>query len=218
MYQRENITLGLKHASCSAQNVTFGHILEVDTPVYATLCHMPRTTELTGETATRKQRLLMLIPVFVLIAIALNEPRLYHQENLTSWKGGGYGMFATIDRHSWRPIVITLRFADRNGENERLIQVDIRSYLDTIKNDVDKMQHMEDTLSLPTQYNLQVLAGQIAEYKYITDQGDYAVANSRGFGSPITSRQISIELYRLKYDDSTNKGSYELITTWNGRG
>lgn len=158
----------------------------------------------------------MLFPVLVLIAIALNEPRLYHQENLTSWKGGGYGMFATIDKHSWRPVVVTLIFRDRNGENEQAIQVDIRSYLSVIQSDADKNQHFEDTRSLPTQHNLSVLAEHIASFKYITDQGPFAIANKEGFGKPISSRQVKIELYRLKYDDATNRGTYELITTWNG--
>ena len=159
----------------------------------------------------------MLLPVFVLITIALNESRLYHQENITSWKGGGYGMFATIDKHSWRPVVINLRFSDRNGENEKIMQVDFRSYYELIKDDVDKYQHLQDAQALPSQHNLRVLADQIAELKYITDQGDVAIANDRGFGVPVTARQVSIEIYRLKYDDATNKGSYELITTWNKR-
>jgi hypothetical protein len=89
--------------------------------------------------------------------------------------------------------------------------------LDAIKNDADKTQHLEDTRSLPTQHNLSVLANQLAEYKYITDQGDYAIANTSGFGVPISTRQITIELYRLIYDDPTNRGTYELITTWNSR-
>lgn len=158
----------------------------------------------------------MLLPVFLLIAIALNEVRLYHQENLTSWKGGGYGMFATIDKHSWRAVVVTLVFRDRNGENERTLQVDLRSYLSLIQDDADKSQHYEDTRSLPTQHNLSILAEQIASYKYITDQGLYAIANKDGFGTPISARQVKIEVYRLKYEDATNRGSYELIKTWEG--
>lgn len=159
----------------------------------------------------------MLLPVLVLISVAINEPRLYLQENLTSWKGGGFGMFATIDKHAWRPVVVKLTFTDRDGGNEKIIQVDIRSYMDAISNDVDKMQHFEDTRSLPTQHNLSVLARQIAEYKYITDEGEFAIANTRGFGSPITFRQVTIEIHRLIYDDATNRGTYELITTWNTR-
>lgn len=164
---------------------------------------------------SRKQKLLMFVPVLTLILVALNEPRLYHQENLTSWKGGGFGMFATIDKHSWRPVVISLTFSDRDGENKRVIQVDIRSYLDAIENDVDKLQHFEDTQSLPTQHNLSVLASQLAEMKFVTDQGEFAIANTQGFGSPVTARQITIEIFRLKYDDATNRGTYESITSWN---
>ncbi|MGA1248713.1 MAG: hypothetical protein ACO3XJ_06400 [Candidatus Nanopelagicales bacterium] len=174
-------------------------------------------TKLDDQPITKRQRLLMLVPVIVLIAVALNEPRLYHQENLTSWKGGGFGMFATIDKHSWRPVVVKLTFTDRDGGNEKVIQVDIRSYLDAIKNDADKSQHLEDTRSLPTQHNLGVLANQLAEFKYITDQGDFAFVSTQGFGVPISPRQISIELYRVIYDDPTNRGTYELITTWNSR-
>lgn len=124
-------------------------------------------------------------------------------------------MFATIDKHSWRPVVVNLRFSDRNGENEKIMQVDFRSYYELIKNDADKYQHLQDTQALPSQHNLRVLAEQIAELKFITDQGNYAIANNRGFGTPVTARQVSIEIYRLTYDDASNKGSYELITAWN---
>lgn len=159
----------------------------------------------------------MLLPVMVLIAVALNEPRLFHQEGLTSWKGGGFGMFATLDRHTFRPLIVTVNIYDRETETTTPIQIDFRSYRSLISNDVDKRQHLEDTLSLPTQNNLSVLASQIAEFKYITDQGDYAIASKEGFGIPISSRQITLELYRMKYDDATNKGTYELIKKWVGR-
>lgn len=177
---------------------------------------MSKNSSVEPEKASRKQRLLMMLPVFVLIAVALNEPRLYHQENLTSWKGGGFGMFANIDRHSWRPVVVTLTFTDRNGENEQSIQLDIRSYQSLIRDDINKLQHFEDTQSLPSQHNLAFLASQMATFKYITDQGDYAIANKEGFGIAISARQIKIEIYRLVYDDPTNRGTYELITTWDG--
>jgi hypothetical protein len=176
---------------------------------------MTKSTQSETSTITRKQRLLMLLPVFTLIVVALNEPRLVRQENLTSWKGGGFGMFATIDRHTWRPVVITLVFADRDGENRKEMQVDIRSYLSAIQDDVDKLQHFEDTTSLPSQHNLGILASQIAEFKYITDQGPYAFVSEEGFGLPVTTRQVTIKLYRLIYDDPTNRGSYEFITSWN---
>lgn len=158
----------------------------------------------------------MLLPVIILLGVALNQPRLYLQENITSWKGGGFGMFANIDKHSWRPVVVTITLKDRNGENERTMQIDIRSYLSLFQDDIDKNQHFNDTQALPSQHNLSVLAEQFAEYRYIMDRGDYAIANNDGFGTPISPRQIKIEVYKLKYDDPTNKFSYELITTWDG--
>lgn len=195
--------------------MTFAPICATLKHACATLRPMSKQVE-ARELPSRKDRILMALPIIVLIAIALNQPRLFIQENITSWKGGGYGMFATIDKHSWRPVVITLNFTDRNSENQRSIQVDIRSYLSLIQADADKLQHYEDTRSLPTDHNLSVLAEQIASFKYITDQGDYAIANKEGFGTPISTRQIKIDLYRLHYDDATNRGTYELIKTWEG--
>lgn len=158
----------------------------------------------------------MLLPVFILVAVAINQPRLYHQDHITSWKGGGFGMFANIDKHSWRPVVITLTTSDRNGENKTTMQVDIRSYLSLMQKDVDLYQHFNDTAALPSQHNLAELASQIASVKFIMDEGPYAIANDQGFGTIISARQVKIEIYRMIYDDPTNRGTYELLTSWDG--
>lgn len=153
------------------------------------------------------QKFAMALPVFLLIGVAFNQPRLHLQENLTSWKGGGFGMFATLDRHTIRPIIVTLTL------REKTIQLDFRSYRQAISDDVDKVQHLEDTLALPSAGNLSALAEQMADVKYIVD-GEYAIASTQGFGIPISVRQIRIELYRIQYDSYLNTGTWVKITSW----
>ncbi len=48
---------------------------------------------------------------FLLCLVALTQIYLVYNRNLTPWKGGGFGMFATIDRMERRPIQITAHSA-----------------------------------------------------------------------------------------------------------
>lgn len=116
-------------------------------------------------------------------------------------------MFATLDRHTYRPIVVNITF------QEKTMQVDFRSYRAAIENDVNKVQHLEDTFALPSQHNLSVLAKQMAEMKYNVDN-EFAIASNGEFGIPISYRQISIALYRIKYDSVLNTGSWIPLTSW----
>jgi hypothetical protein len=52
------------------------------------------------------QRLAGYLPVVLLALVALNQIRMAQTTDLTAWKGGGFGMFSTLDRPRARQIRI----------------------------------------------------------------------------------------------------------------
>ncbi len=49
-------------------------------------------------------RVIPYLPPTVLILVALNQINLVHRSEITAWKGGGFGMFSTIDRPRARQV------------------------------------------------------------------------------------------------------------------
>ena len=60
--------------------------------------------------AEGRQRLpfIVWLPVILLVVVAVNQMRLALTGELTSWKGGGFGMFATTDRPGTRYVHVWL--------------------------------------------------------------------------------------------------------------
>ena len=52
------------------------------------------------------QRLAGYLPVVLLALVALNQIRIAKTTDLTAWKGGGFGMFSTLDRPRARQVRI----------------------------------------------------------------------------------------------------------------
>jgi len=52
----------------------------------------------------RRRRLAVYLPVLVLALVALNQIRMARTTDLTPWKGGGFGMFSTLDRPRARQV------------------------------------------------------------------------------------------------------------------
>ena len=54
------------------------------------------------------------VPVILLAAVAIGQVVLARGFDLTPWKGGGFGMFATLDHAAFRRIDIVVEAADRS--------------------------------------------------------------------------------------------------------
>ncbi len=63
---------------------------------------------------TARQRVAAVIPVVLLSLVALNQIRLAHSSDMTAWKGGGFGMFSTLDRPRARQVRVHLLGAGRD--------------------------------------------------------------------------------------------------------
>ena len=50
----------------------------------------------------------MLLPPLLLVVVALGQVTLAKTVGLTAWKGGGFGMFSTLDHGAYRGVVATI--------------------------------------------------------------------------------------------------------------
>jgi hypothetical protein len=56
----------------------------------------------------------LLLPPALLVAVALCQIALTRTAALTPWKGGGFGMFATLDHGAYRGVVAIVEAPDRS--------------------------------------------------------------------------------------------------------
>jgi hypothetical protein len=61
-------------------------------------------------------RYLQAVPVLLLIAVAVNQIRLAHAADISPWKGGGFGMFASTDGGMNRNIRAIVTTTERTEE------------------------------------------------------------------------------------------------------
>ena len=54
------------------------------------------------------RRLAAVLPVLLLALVALNQIRIARSTDMTAWKGGGFGMFSTLDRPQARQVRVHL--------------------------------------------------------------------------------------------------------------
>jgi hypothetical protein len=54
------------------------------------------------------------LPAALLAVVALVQVTLTHTTDLTPWKGGGFGMFSTLDHGAFRNVTIVVDGADRS--------------------------------------------------------------------------------------------------------
>jgi hypothetical protein len=131
---------------------------------------------------TPRQRLAALLPAVLLLATAANQVRLVHQQNLTPWKGGGFGMYSTIDSGAARTVDIVLR--TQRG--------DVRITSDQLARDWRLRRLAELVRYAPTEQRLDDLADRLID----TPLSDAAPAYQAA--EPVTSVRITV--WRYRYD------------------
>ncbi len=69
-----------------------------------------RTDEVKVE--QKRPSFLMLLPCFLLVLVATSRLAVSNSWDLSAWKGGGFGMFSTVDSPSNRQIVVKVEYVD----------------------------------------------------------------------------------------------------------
>jgi len=161
-----------------------------------------------------RDRLLALTPVLLLAVLGLNEVRLHASEHLSSWRGGGFGMFANSDRDMYRTFVITIHPAAAAP-----LRVNLNSFTGGASQDVNVTQSLANTKSLPTQAALKELALQLLQAKWTRDS---VGLNFQGWTSQLGTYEkggsVSIDVYGATYNATTNTVEPDLLTSYSGSG
>ena len=174
----------------------------------------------------------LLVPT-VLLGIALNQMRMVRSVNLSPWKGGGFGMFSTIDSPYSRRILCTARMEDGS-----YVGIDLESC-------VDLVSELQELRTLPTERSLERFARRVLRTSMVpldyTNQSmvdELRIANpdfefdaefKRGLSElswlrPLTSRDavpsegqswipraIKLQIVRLCWDHEQNSVSVEPV-------
>src|SRR5262245_55806147 len=99
-----------------------------------------------------KNRLLLAAAPLVLVIVAIQQLYLAHTEHLTPWKGGGFGMFSTVDSRAARFLRIYVSTAD--GEVPVEVPRQLQSFASEIR-------------SIPTRDRVTQLAYALAQTTWV---------------------------------------------------
>lgn len=138
---------------------------------------------------------LVLIAPLILIGVAINHQVLTATKNLTAWKGGGFGMFATVDSNSTRRLVATPILSD----GTEFGFFNIRDVLDTDETPTRSAK----ILAMPSQDDLRRAAEESIEfYRDVVD--DPAIETD-------DIVDMRVEVVTLGLDSRTNQMTYQVI-------
>jgi hypothetical protein len=153
---------------------------------------------------------LLVIPVLILPVVALNQARMHADSGLSSWRGGGFGMFATVDRDYYRAFQVTVRSKD--GTELKLDWSVVENYLN---GDVDRKETYSDARSLPSPERLAAVAELLATRTWQQNNGQVQIL-SQGNGMHFRAKDFIIKVYGVTYDRTMNRVTPELLATWSG--
>jgi hypothetical protein len=94
------------------------------------------------------------LPVALLVGVALTHAYRVEVFDLTPWKGGGFGMFSTLDGRDNRRLIVSL--VQRRADKKREVAVDLPT-----KGSVRQLA--EKAQAMPTEERLRLLAEAIAK-------------------------------------------------------
>jgi hypothetical protein len=169
-----------------------------------------------GEGAARRDLWLALIPVIILSLVALNQVRAAQTEQLSAWKGGGFGMFSGVDRDYYR--AFRAQATDQAGNK---FDLDMDSIDRALESDfsIDFQQMYKNVRSYPSEAHLQQLIDVMgaAQWNFAEDGKSAKVS---GWGGDrrgtFAGSSIELQMYRVTYNKETNMVEPQLLTTFTG--
>jgi len=108
-----------------------------------------------------RQRLLLCTAPVLLTVVAVTQRYLAHTTHVTSWAGGGFGMFATLPTEN-RRMSITLVTPD--GAEMRLLPRQVADRV-RLQGRMPRIEH--EILAMPSQRQLETLARELADAEWI---------------------------------------------------
>jgi hypothetical protein len=167
-----------------------------------------------------KNKLHFTVPA-LLILVALIQIWFVYTNNLTPWKGGGFGMFASIDRMERRPVHITITASDRvfavdpgnlvTGQNEmRKIQsMPNNRRLNELAGNVMAASWTIDSSRAVSSYSADEIIGTSKYQKYLL-KPVFSKSDAAGL-TLISADLVSVEVFRMNYDTNNQKLSLKSL-------
>jgi hypothetical protein len=168
-----------------------------------------------GGSASRRDLWLAIIPVLILSLVGLNQARAHQTEQLSAWKGGGFGMFSGVDRDYYR--AFRAQATDQSGNVFDLDMNSIDKALESGFN-IDYQQLYEDVRSYPSKAHMQRFIDVMgaAQWTFSEDGISARVKNWSPARGTFANTSIAIQLYGVTYNKDTNMVEPELLTTFTG--
>ena len=144
--------------------------------------------------------MLPLLPAGVLLLVALSQVVVASNTHLTPWRGGGFGMFSTLDNHDQRFLRVTATTAA--GDE---LPIDVHSLLEAGPLAEGALVHAR---ARPTQHTLAAAVDAIANYDLAIKEGVALVSENREVaGLPRPNGEvledialINVKVYRVWFD------------------
>jgi hypothetical protein len=152
----------------------------------------------------RRDRWLALAVPLVLVAVAVTQVVTASTQELTPWRGAGFGMFSTLDGHSLR--VVRLTIEDDAG---RSWPVDVTSVEDA----PDTHARFVEARAFPTERRAGALASSLADADLVVvgdtvHVADGLAARDEDVAVPALfdeARTVTLEVYRLELDQPSGR-------------
>lgn len=142
-----------------------------------------------------KRRIAFALPAALLVSVAINQLYLAHVHQLNSWKGGGFGMFASADRLSDREAHVYLVTDDEQ------VPVDTRALSDLSR----PLMRMR---SFPTASSARQLTESLtrSQWRIRDPQANSPLATRAGPDAEdtIDFRAVRVLVVRLEFDPATH--------------
>lgn len=146
-------------------------------------------------------------PVAVLVVVALLQMTLAHTVGLSPWKGGGFGMFSTVDSPDYRMVIVTVRLQGNEG------RVPLRDLVEGIG-----PTPLNRVAAMPDDGAVRRVADSVLQRRWEIDSGR-AVLNSEG--EVPESVTVGVEALRVDPEDRQRLGRQsirELSVSKGGQG
>jgi hypothetical protein len=122
----------------------------------------PAAPDIDMSSSEIKRRLLLNAAPLLLVVVACGQRYLAYAYGLTSWHGGGFGMFATIPATETRKLTVTLIAPD--GSDVRIPPLLVESRI-PLRGRMTRIQR--ETLAFPAESRLRALAEELANAEWI---------------------------------------------------
>ena len=141
----------------------------------------------------------------LLVAVALRQILLVHTVGLTPWKGGGFGMFSSVDKARSRLIVLQ----GINSEGQP-IQMELGSL-----NQIFSKTKLRLLKTIPRKKLLQQLADKVlnSELRPTKNEGIYRLTPEKSpLSPPVNLQTVKVQVWNLQFEPQTHQIWYQPLS------